>query len=422
MDLKSRLSTLQAQTGMLPSIPATVDSDDQKKSNAKKNTQNKLARLRVDRASGQIQPEGIKLDETALAKTLNATIVSPGLLKVERRIALTQTHGDTELAHLRATVALPGDDDNLHRRKVYIDTETTGLSGGSGTIVFLTGIAWVEDDHLISAQWLITRFSAEVAMLEALTQSLTDNDQLVSYNGKSFDLPLLITRCRMQAIRPTWQALPHLDLLHPVRRLFKHCWPDCKLITAEELLLHYYRTDDLPGAEAPQAWFDFVRFKLATRLIKIVEHNYWDVVSLAAVQGYLAHLTSHAPQADLNTAALGNWIANHNPKDAVHYLESLQQRNRESHTLLAMLYKRQGQWRKAEALWQQLAANDCNIALEELAKIEEHRHKNFAKALEYCSQLKRNEQTLKRIARLQTKLQRHQPAVSSSSPQAQLPF
>ena len=110
---------------------------------------------------------------------------------------------------------------------------------------------------------------------------------LVTYNGKSFDLPLLHTRYRMnRRCEPFGDAL-HLDLLHPVRRQYRHIWPNCRLITVEERLLDHTRVDDLPGSEAPAAWRSFLSSGATGLLRRVLDHNARDLVSLVQVLGRL---------------------------------------------------------------------------------------------------------------------------------------
>ena len=166
---------------------------------------------------------------------------------------------------------------------VFIDTETTGLAGGSGTIAFLVGIARARDGALELKQWLLTRIGAERAMLDALASALDATDELVSYNGKCFDRPLLSTRYRLQRRADPLRERVHHDLLHAVRRRYKREWENCRLITAERKLLGIERVNDLPGSEAPAAWRAFLRSGATHALRRVAEHNRQDLVSLARI-------------------------------------------------------------------------------------------------------------------------------------------
>jgi uncharacterized protein YprB with RNaseH-like and TPR domain len=166
---------------------------------------------------------------------------------------------------------------------LFIDTETTGLAGGSGTIAFLVGIARVRGGALELTQWLLTRISAEGPMLDALTNALQPDDELVTYNGKCFDRPLLSTRFRLQRRADPLRDRVHHDLLHAVRRRYKREWENCRLLTAERELLGVVREDDLPGSEAPAAWRAYLRTGATHALRRVATHNRQDLVSLARI-------------------------------------------------------------------------------------------------------------------------------------------
>lgn len=168
-------------------------------------------------------------------------------------------------------------------RFLAFDTETTGLAGGTGTRAFMLGAAdWV-DGALRVRQLCITSLAAEAAMLAAFATWLTPDRVLVSYNGRSYDAPLLRTRCRL-ARRPDMLAsLHHADLLHPTRRRYRGVWENCRLATIERQLLGIVREDDLPGSEAPGAWLRYLRGGSADLLRRVHAHNAQDVRTLMAL-------------------------------------------------------------------------------------------------------------------------------------------
>ena len=168
-------------------------------------------------------------------------------------------------------------------RLVFFDTETTGLAGGTGTRAFMIGLARPELEGLSVRQYTITTMAAEPAMLRALLDEMADAPTLVSYNGKSYDRPLLSTRLRLARLPDPLPSLSHLDLLHPTRRRLRSVLPNCKLSTVEREWLGIVREDDLPGSEAPAAWLSFLRGGSAANLRRVGEHNAQDLVSLAAL-------------------------------------------------------------------------------------------------------------------------------------------
>jgi len=169
-------------------------------------------------------------------------------------------------------------------RLLHFDTETTGLAGGTGTRAFMIGAAhWEQSGRFRIRQLTITTMAAETEMLRTFAEWLRDDTVLVSYNGKSYDAPLLATRYRLARLPNPLTGLGHLDLLHPVRRRWKGVWENCRLATAERQLLGVVRDDDLPGSEAPAAWLTFLRGGPATNLRRVAHHNAQDLRSLAGV-------------------------------------------------------------------------------------------------------------------------------------------
>ncbi len=182
-----------------------------------------------------------------------------------------------------------------HDRLLHFDTETTGLAGGTGTRAFMIGAAdWVGERFRIR-QLTITTMAAEAAMLRTFAEWLNESTILVSYNGKCYDAPLLATRYRLARLPNPLVGLGHLDLLHPVRRQWKHQWENCRLVTAERQLLGVVREDDLPGSEAPAAWLTYLRGGSAGNLRRVLAHNAQDLKSLAGVLLRMAAMNASAP-------------------------------------------------------------------------------------------------------------------------------
>jgi uncharacterized protein len=233
---------------------------------------------RIARARGRVVA---RLDDDGLAQRLGGVVRSPGVVELRHRFALGHRHGRWPLTRLLDVE--PG----LPRAPacadwVFLDTETSGLSGGTGTLAFLLGLARVDGDAFEVRQWLLTAFAGEPAMLAA-ARAWGGDAGLVTYNGKCFDVPLLTTRLRLHGEADGYAGRPHLDLLFPTRRAFAPHWDDCRLVTAERLLLAFSRPDDIPGAEVPWAWFDWLHRGAWTRLAEVVRHNLWDLLSLAAL-------------------------------------------------------------------------------------------------------------------------------------------
>lgn len=171
------------------------------------------------------------------------------------------------------------------------DTETTGLAGGTGTRAFMIGAADRVDGQLRIRQLLTTTIAAEHTMLETFARWLEPDTVLVSYNGRSYDAPLLKARYRLARLPCPITPLAHLDLLHPVRRRYRSLWENCRLATVERRLLQVLREDDLPGSEAPRAWRDYLAGGSATDLRRVLAHNHTDVRSLMQLLAYMAATT-----------------------------------------------------------------------------------------------------------------------------------
>jgi uncharacterized protein YprB with RNaseH-like and TPR domain len=169
---------------------------------------------------------------------------------------------------------------------LYIDTETTGLSSGAGTVPFLIGMAWFDHDAstLVVEQLLLRQLGQEAPMLARLADRVARASALVTYNGKSFDLPLLRSRQvlnRMPALAPC----PHLDLVHIARRLHRHRVRELTLANVEAQVLGFVRTADIGGGEVCSRYSHFLRTGDASALTAVIDHNEWDVVAMAALVG-----------------------------------------------------------------------------------------------------------------------------------------
>jgi uncharacterized protein len=191
---------------------------------------------------------------------------------------------------------------------VFVDLETTGLSGGAGTYVFLVGCGgFTADGAFATRQFLLTRFEDECRLLRAVSNELEKAGALVSFNGKSFDAPVLETRFLFHRLDWNGARLPHLDVLHPARRFWG---PDegaaaggdrqgsnCSLLTLERRLLALGRKDDVAGFEIPSRYFRFVRTGDVRPLAAVLEHNRLDLLTLAALMSRLLHLSEAGPEA-----------------------------------------------------------------------------------------------------------------------------
>ncbi len=177
---------------------------------------------------------------------------------------------------------------------LFFDLETTGLSGGAGTYAFLIGCGWCEEDGSFrTRQYLLAEHGGERAMLLALAGDLSRSGTLVSFNGKSFDAPLIETRCAFHRLTWAGHEHPHLDVLHPARRFWGD--GDCSLVGLEAQILGAPRSGDVPGFEIPGRYFHFLRSGDARPLAGVLEHNQRDLLSLAALSARLVQLVAGGP-------------------------------------------------------------------------------------------------------------------------------
>lgn len=172
------------------------------------------------------------------------------------------------------------------RRALYLDTETTGLAGGTGTVAFLIGLAYFDEaqGHFVLEQMLLRRLGEEAPILELLERRLAEASMIVTYNGKTFDIPLLRTRFVMNRMQRPAEP-PHLDLLHVARRVHKHRLEACNLATIESHVLGRQRMGDISGMDIVEAYAHFLRSGDEGALHGVVTHNEHDVLSMVALLG-----------------------------------------------------------------------------------------------------------------------------------------
>ena len=260
----------------------------------------------IDRLRGVIQPggpghaggrEGLAVDECADDVLGGEWRESGGqrFLVVDRTYRPGHRHGQMAIAD-----ALPPTDGpwpglsllagGVGGRLLFVDLETTGLAGGAGTYAFLVGCGWFDGGSFRIRQFVLTSFAAERALLEAVADVAAESGTVVTYNGKSFDLPLIETRFVLHRRGTPFADMPHVDMLHPARRLWRRDDDGCRLAALEQMLCGVVREGDVPGFEIPSRYFHYVRSGDARPLEAVLEHNRLDVLSLACVTARAALL------------------------------------------------------------------------------------------------------------------------------------
>jgi uncharacterized protein YprB with RNaseH-like and TPR domain len=307
------------------------------------------------------------------------------------------------------------------RGMLLLDTETTGLSGGTGTLPFLVGMAWFEDESLRLEQLFLRRPGEERPMLARLAERIAASSCLVTYNGKAFDWPLLRTRAVMNRV-----ALPlpaaHLDLLHCARRVFARRLGQVRLVQVESEVLGMRRERDVDGAEIPHLYWDFVRGAEATVIAPVIEHNANDVVALAALLAALAErwtavLPAHEPEDSLGVARVALRAGDPERAEAWARAAARAGASREVATDALLVATSAARVRRRttevlayleEALVTSPPERRPEVHLA-LAKHLEHRAKDPARALEHAAHTGPAEgeaATSRRIARLEARLAR----------------
>jgi len=173
---------------------------------------------------------------------------------------------------------------------LFVDLETTGLAGGAGSYAFLVGCGWFDRGRFHVRQFLLSSFASERALLEAVRDIAGDVDAVVTYNGKSFDLPLIETRCSLNRLTTPFADMPHVDMLHHARRLWHGDDEGHRLSRLETSLLGHEREGDVPGFEIPARYFRYVHTGDARPLGAVLEHNRLDLLSLALLTARAAQM------------------------------------------------------------------------------------------------------------------------------------
>ena len=284
-------------------------------------------------------------------------------------------------------------------RTLFLDTETTGLAGGVGTAAFLIGIGYFYQNKYIVEQFFMRDYNEEAAMLKLLAEKATDFDTIVTFNGRSFDLPLLETRMILNRIDPALSKLRDVDLLHPARRIWGLRLSDCRLGTLEIEVLGFQRTeDDIPGSLIPGIYFDYLQFGNADKLYKVFYHNEKDVVSMVGLlqseHRYFADPTNEKEIKPLDLYQMGKYFER--CRDWTMALACLEKATPNLHhgyridslLRLSMIHKRNGRWTEAVGIWKDLVSKDNPFSLKpfvELSMYYEHREKNVEAALIYST-------------------------------------
>lgn len=321
-------------------------------------------------------------------------------LIIEKTYNENYSHAGVKLSEVleipSETLTLLSKDCNIRgfdfKKAIFIDTETTGLAGGSGTYAFLVGIGFFDGIFFRLRQYFMRDFDEENAMLYSLQKFLRDFNCIVSFNGKSYDIPLLATRFLLNRMENPLQDFMHLDLLSSARRLYSQRFESISLSSLEKKLFCINRQGDVPGYEIPSLYFRFLRDKNPYPLKPVIYHNGMDILSMVALAVKMADALENpfcsencADQDYLCVAKLYQDMGFFNEAiDCYRKALEVPEVEKKAYLQLSMLLKKLNRWREAVELWQYMVNNHFyeDIALIELAKYYEHKLRDYVKAAE----------------------------------------
>jgi uncharacterized protein YprB with RNaseH-like and TPR domain len=347
--------------------------------------------------------------------------------ETEQLFASQHRHGSYEISELRdlrpdllsalSDGAIPS---CPPRSWLFLDTETTGLAGGSGTYAFLIGAGSIGDDGFRVRQFFMRDYNEEASVLHSLAEYISRFDVVITYNGRSYDQPLLETRYTMCRARHPFGRLEHLDLLYGARRLFRLRLENCRLVNLENQILGFERQGDIPGEMIPYCYFEYLQSRRAFRLPPIFHHNVLDIVSLACLTGVIPEAfrdpANVRARHGMDLLGLARWLQVSGRLEEAHRLlrRAIDMGLPDEHlfaTLFAagLIEKKQGLLHAALATFTDLSLSP-NVfrarAYEELARHYEHRERSFAMAIECvraARQIEDSDALRKRHQRLETK-------------------
>ncbi len=394
------------------------------------------------------------IDLDRVAGVLGGRVVSNQYgraLMIDRRYESDRFHGtrrvgdcdvdDGELLRLLDPALPPrdlgaGGDRDGDARTLFVDLETTGLSGGAGTVAFLVGVGWFDLGAFQVRQFLLTSYASERALLCAVAECFGAAALLVTYNGKTFDVPVMETRWLFHRMPLPLESVRHFDMLHPARRLWRGRHDvsmeegGCRLGTLERVLCDVTRVGDVPGMEIPARYFRFLRTGDARPLEPVLEHNRLDLISLAAVAAHAVDLVAQGSGRCRDAAevlALGKVYerAGANDRALACYACAAGDRRASADVAGEALYRTGVRFRRdrrfadAAAAWRailELKGRSTVVrtlkqyATEALAVHHEHREKDYESARELAMTLlddatfETSERARHRVARLNRKL------------------
>ncbi len=394
MDLKERLNRLTSISKSPPEEKSQVLSD---------------LRRRLDRL---LEPKKIYQKKAAvpIEQLIKGEVISTpagDTFLTKEHFPPEYRYGEMALADILSIPTYPAHllskDERLReldfRKALFLDTETTGLSGGTGTFAFMVGLGFFQEDQFLVHQFFMRDYSEERASLSLLKNFIDSFQFLVTFNGRQYDIPLLETRFILSRMPSKIREMPNFDLLYPSRKIWKGAYENCRLVTLESQLLGVERTDDIPSEWIPYLYFDYVQTGDARKIQQVFYHNQMDILSMVVLAGRI-HLIYHDPQAarprkGIEHFALGRLFWEHGQREkAIPCFEIALKRcdddlSWEVMKWLSMAFKKTGQGEKARSLWEEMLSWSYKkevFPYIELAKYHEHRLKDWSKAMAYVDE------------------------------------
>jgi uncharacterized protein YprB with RNaseH-like and TPR domain len=287
-----------------------------------------------------------------------------------------------------------GDDSGYNpERFLFFDTETTGLSGGAGMVVFLCGFGYFHNNKFRIVQYFLPDYPEEPFFLQLAMKHVRPETILVTYNGKAFDWPMITQRLTINRMDVPSFA-DHVDVLHPARSLFRRLGDDCTLISLEKSLLSFDRGEDIPGYLIPSKYFDYLYDRQPGMIPEIIRHNRLDVISLALVARSIPEYLSRPEK--INSAPFLEGVINHFYKNRrftglLNHLSQVTPGYLEECSTVAMLQyslalKSLGHLEQASDIWKTASEDKSRPQVQkhllELAKYQEHKEKDPEAALD----------------------------------------
>jgi uncharacterized protein YprB with RNaseH-like and TPR domain len=305
-------------------------------------------------------------------------------IRVRRRFPQPTT-GTLDSKGLQLLVPFPVDTICDPAQWLFLDIETTGLAGGTGTYAFLVGLAWwEEEDGFVVEQYFMRDHCDEPSLLLEVLDRLVQRRVLVTYNGKSFDWPLLQTRFQMTRLGPVPEPLAHLDFLHPARQIWRLRLKSVALEQLERQVLQLNREQDIPSSTIPQRYFDFLRGGSPDAIADVFRHNQMDLCGLASLALHITHILANPEPSNCGATELFGISRLLQRRGRAHLAGSIYRRalegglpksaERIALRELALLAKRERNFAHSNALWEKLldGSTEGLQAYEQLAIHYEH--------------------------------------------------